>query len=98
IDAFLGDHLLDQLADHMATGDSGAFVQHPVTRGAHHALGLMQPVAKQRVVLANLAAGDLVAVTEALNLSRRHGSRTYRAGVDDVGDAADPTDQFTFPE
>ncbi len=98
IDTLLGDHLLNQLADHVAAGDTGALVEHPVARGAHHALALVQPVTEQRVVLSDLAAGDRVAVAEALDLAGRHRAGTDRAGVDDVGDATDPADQLTLPE
>ncbi len=98
VDAFLGDHLFHQFADHVAAGDAGALVQHPVAGGAHHALALVQPVAEQFVIGAHLAAGDGIAVAEALHLPRGHGARADRAGVDDVGDTAHPADQLAFPE
>jgi hypothetical protein len=98
IQAVGADHVLHQLADHVAAGDAGLLVEDPVLGGAYRALGFVQPVAQGLVVHAGLAAGDHVAVAEALGLAGGHGAGGHRAGVDHVGDAADPADQLAFPE
>ena len=98
LDAVGTDHFLDQLADHVAAGDTGLLVENPVLRRTHRTLRLVQPVAQRRVIHAGLAAGDHVAVAEALHLTGRHRTRGHRAGVDHVGHAAHPADQTAFPE
>ncbi len=58
----------------------------------------MQPVAQRGVVHAGLAAGDHVAVAEALDLPGGHRPRRHRAGVDHVGHAAHPAHQLAMRE
>ena len=65
LNAFGFQHFFHQLADHVAAGNTRAFVQNPVLGGAHIALALVQPVTQRCVVDAGLATGHLQAVAEA---------------------------------
>ena len=72
IDADISNDLLNDISDHVITGNSCSFIKDPILRCTYIALALMQPITHRFIIDAGLATGDLQTITKALDLAIRH--------------------------
>ena len=98
VDALLEDHPLDPLADHVAAGQAGAFVEQVVHRRTGLGLDPAQVPGGQLVAIADLHARQVDAVLEAVGGAHGHPAGRGGADVEHVGHPTRPRHQLLLPE